>query len=154
MLPPFHESAVSKSEKNIRSPGLLDVGSLPPSFVHQMETLSSLNSSLPQSNSVSLPSSQLEQQQSHPLQSTMAETKADPRLDGMAASEVHYFNSYNHHGIHEEMLKDEVRTRSYRDAIYNNRHLFKDKVVLDVGCGTSILSMYVGSRSALIRQPY
>jgi protein arginine N-methyltransferase 1 len=39
------------------------------------------------------------------------------------------------------MLKDDVRTRSYRDAIYQNRHLFKDKVVLDVGCGTSILSM-------------
>jgi ribosomal protein L11 methylase PrmA len=37
--------------------------------------------------------------------------------------------------------KDEVRTRSYRDAIYQNKHLFKDKVVLDVGCGTGILSM-------------
>lgn len=45
-------------------------------------------------------------------------------------------------GIHEEMLKDEVRTRSYRDSIYQNGHLFKDKVVLDVGCGTAILSMY------------
>ena len=40
------------------------------------------------------------------------------------------------------MLKDEVRTKSYRDAIYQNKHLFKDKVVLDVGCGTGILSMY------------
>ena len=40
------------------------------------------------------------------------------------------------------MLKDEVRTKSYRDAIYQNKHLFKDKVVLDVGCGTAILSMY------------
>jgi ribosomal protein L11 methylase PrmA len=38
--------------------------------------------------------------------------------------------------------KDEVRTRSYRDAIVNNKHIFKDKVVLDVGCGTGILSMY------------
>ncbi|KAF2473212.1 arginine n-methyltransferas-like protein [Lindgomyces ingoldianus] len=45
-------------------------------------------------------------------------------------------------GIHEEMLKDEVRTRSYRDSIYQNGHLFKDKVVLDVGCGTAILSMF------------
>ncbi|KAK6438674.1 Nuclear SAM-dependent mono-and asymmetric methyltransferase [Oleoguttula sp. CCFEE 5521] len=60
----------------------------------------------------------------------------------LSHSEVHYFNSYNHHGIHEEMLKDEVRTRSYRDAIYNNKHIFKDKVVLDVGCGTAILSMF------------
>ncbi|KAL8933140.1 MAG: hypothetical protein Q9216_006508, partial [Gyalolechia sp. 2 TL-2023] len=38
--------------------------------------------------------------------------------------------------------KDEVRTKSYRDAIYQNKHLFKDKVVLDVGCGTAILSMF------------
>jgi len=47
--------------------------------------------------------------------------KKDP-LTGMAHSEAHYFNSYNHHGIHEEMLKDEVRTKSYRDAIYQNPH--------------------------------
>ncbi|WEW55028.1 Nuclear SAM-dependent mono-and asymmetric methyltransferase [Emydomyces testavorans] len=38
--------------------------------------------------------------------------------------------------------KDEVRTRSYRDAIYQNGHIFKDKIVLDVGCGTGILSMF------------
>ncbi|KAF2191351.1 arginine n-methyltransferas-like protein [Zopfia rhizophila CBS 207.26] len=68
--------------------------------------------------------------------------KSSDPLASMAHSEAHYFNSYNHHGIHEEMLKDEVRTRSYRDAIYQNGHLFKDKVVLDVGCGTSILSMF------------
>jgi type I protein arginine methyltransferase len=37
--------------------------------------------------------------------------------------------------------KDEVRTRSYMNAIIQNKHLFKDKVVLDVGCGTAILSM-------------
>lgn len=36
-----------------------------------------------------------------------------------------------------------MRTKSYRDAVINNRHLFKDKVVLDVGCGTAILSMFV-----------
>ncbi|KAI9796238.1 MAG: type I protein arginine N-methyltransferase Rmt1 [Piccolia ochrophora] len=66
----------------------------------------------------------------------------DNQLAKMAHSEAHYFNSYNHHGIHEEMLKDEVRTRSYMNAIYQNKHIFKDKVVLDVGCGTAILSMF------------
>lgn len=40
------------------------------------------------------------------------------------------------------MLKDEVRTLTYRNSMYNNRHLFKDKVVLDVGCGTGILCMF------------
>jgi hypothetical protein len=44
-------------------------------------------------------------------------------------------------GIHEEMLKDDVRTRSYMNSIVKNRHLFEGKVVLDVGCGTGILSM-------------
>ncbi|KAI1780030.1 protein arginine N-methyltransferase 1 [Hypoxylon cercidicola] len=67
---------------------------------------------------------------------------AEQQLKNMAHSEQHYFNSYNHHGIHEEMLKDEVRTKSYMNAIVQNKHLFKDKVVLDVGCGTAILSMF------------
>ncbi len=34
------------------------------------------------------------------------------------------------------MLKDRVRTDAYRDFIYNNKHLFKGKTVLDIGCGT------------------
>ncbi|GAM23365.1 hypothetical protein SAMD00019534_065400, partial [Acytostelium subglobosum LB1] len=60
----------------------------------------------------------------------------------------YYFDSYSHFGIHEEMLKDEVRTMSYRKAIMNNRHLFKDKVVLDVGCGTGILCMFAADAGA------
>ncbi|KAI0009765.1 protein arginine N-methyltransferase 1 [Xylariaceae sp. FL0662B] len=67
---------------------------------------------------------------------------AEQQLKSMSHSEQHYFNSYNHHGIHEEMLKDEVRTKSYMNAITQNKHLFKDKIVLDVGCGTAILSMF------------
>lgn len=38
--------------------------------------------------------------------------------------------------IHETMLKDSVRTEAYRDFIYNNKNLFKGKIVLDIGCGT------------------
>eukprot|EP01133_Synstelium_polycarpum_P003462 gene3462-3937_t len=60
----------------------------------------------------------------------------------------YYFDSYSHFGIHEEMLKDEVRTLSYKKAILNNRHLFKDKVVLDVGCGTGILCMFAAQAGA------
>ena len=40
------------------------------------------------------------------------------------------------------MLKDEVRTLTYRNAMYHNKHLFRDKIFLDVGCGTGILSMF------------
>lgn len=57
-------------------------------------------------------------------------------------SKDYYFDSYSHHGIHEEMLKDEVRTRTYQTAILNNKHLFENKIILDVGCGTGILSMF------------
>ena len=54
----------------------------------------------------------------------------------------YYFDSYAHYGIHESMLKDSHRTESYRDAMIRNPHVFRDKVVLDVGCGTGILSMF------------
>lgn len=40
------------------------------------------------------------------------------------------------------MLKDEVRTINYRNSVYHNAHLFKGKVVMDVGSGTGILSMF------------
>ncbi|KAJ1849186.1 Nuclear SAM-dependent mono-and asymmetric methyltransferase [Coemansia sp. RSA 2708] len=63
-------------------------------------------------------------------------------------SKDYYFDSYAHFGIHEEMLKDEVRTMSYRDAIMKNKHIFQDKVVLDVGCGTGILSMFAAKAGA------
>ena len=46
------------------------------------------------------------------------------------------------------MLKDTVRTGSYRAAILNNAHLFKGKTVLDVGCGTGILSMFAAKAGA------
>ena len=42
----------------------------------------------------------------------------------------------------ERYEADTVRTRAYQNAIVNNPHLFRGKTVLDVGCGTGILSMF------------
>lgn len=60
------------------------------------------------------------------------EEKADVRRTVIRADEMtskdYYFDSYAHFGIHEEMLKDEVRTLTYRNAMYHNKHLFKGKV--------------------------
>nr|XP_023906587.1 protein arginine N-methyltransferase 1.1-like isoform X2 [Quercus suber] len=60
----------------------------------------------------------------------------------------YYFDSYSHFGIHEEMLKDVVRTKTYQNVIYQNKFLFKDKVVLDVGAGTGILSLFCAKAGA------
>ncbi|XP_062913627.1 protein arginine N-methyltransferase 1-like isoform X2 [Mobula hypostoma] len=63
-------------------------------------------------------------------------------------SRDYYFDSYAHFGIHEEMLKDEIRTLTYRNSIYHNKHVFKDKTVLDVGSGTGILAMFAAKAGA------
>ncbi|KAI8084389.1 S-adenosyl-L-methionine-dependent methyltransferase [Gilbertella persicaria] len=61
---------------------------------------------------------------------------------------IYYFNGYAHNDIHEQMLKDRARTEAYRDFVYENKDVFKDKIVLDVGCGTGILSMFAAKAGA------
>eukprot|EP00128_Syssomonas_multiformis_P010009 Colp12_sorted_trinity150504_noHs@84 len=51
-----------------------------------------------------------------------------------------YFRSYANIDIHEDMVRDFARTDAYRRALL--QHDLKDKVVLDVGCGSGILSLF------------
>ena len=51
------------------------------------------------------------------------------------------------------MIKDDIRTRAYMLAIKKNPHLFKDKIVLDVGSGTGILSIFAGSAGSIQPKP-
>eukprot|EP01007_Sphenomonas_quadrangularis_P003762 NODE_80_length_2232_cov_220.276225_g59_i0.p1 GENE.NODE_80_length_2232_cov_220.276225_g59_i0~~NODE_80_length_2232_cov_220.276225_g59_i0.p1 ORF type:complete len:651 (-),score=188.84 NODE_80_length_2232_cov_220.276225_g59_i0:214-2166(-) len=67
---------------------------------------------------------------------------------GKAMAPNWYFEHYSKVGVHELMLKDACRTTAYRNAIMNNKHLFEGKVVVDVGCGTGILSVFAAQAGA------
>jgi len=59
-----------------------------------------------------------------------------------------YFESYAHYSIHYEMLSDQTRTSSYRSALINNPSRLSNSLVLDIGCGTGILSMFAAQGGA------
>ena len=46
------------------------------------------------------------------------------------------------------MINDKVRTASYAKFILSNPELFRNAVVLDVGCGTGILSLFAARAGA------
>jgi protein arginine N-methyltransferase 8 len=64
------------------------------------------------------------------------------------SNDQRYFQSYDQFQVHELMLRDRPRVTAYHDAIMNNKHLFENKVVLDVGSGTGILSMFAAKAGA------
>ncbi|CAN7010634.1 unnamed protein product [Brassica rapa subsp. trilocularis] len=74
----------------------------------------------------------------------------DGRLAGRNIRKVNenYFGSYSSFGIHKEMISDKVRTEAYRDALLKNPSLLSGSVVMDVGCGTGILSLFAAQAGA------
>ena len=67
-----------------------------------------------------------------------------------------YFNSFKNFEAHGLMVGDKPRTEAYRScsATLASRHPFRDKVVLDIGAGTGILSLFAvgaGRRQAGLR---
>lgn len=70
-------------------------------------------------------------------------------VDDIKSNDDAYFGGYSAREIHEIMLRDRVRTETYRDSMLARAEdLFKGKVVLDVGCGTGILSMFAAKAGA------
>ena len=62
--------------------------------------------------------------------------------------DTHYFDSYGQNEIHAVMLRDRVRTATYASFIHSSPALFRGAVVLDVGCGTGILSLFAARAGA------
>ncbi|KAI3416631.1 Methyltransf_25 domain-containing protein, partial [Psidium guajava] len=59
-----------------------------------------------------------------------------------------YFGAYSSFGIHREMISDKVRMDAYSQAILRNPSLLSAAVVMDVGCGTGILSLFAAQAGA------
>ncbi|KAG8311005.1 Histone-arginine methyltransferase carm1 [Homalodisca vitripennis] len=58
------------------------------------------------------------------------------------SSAVQYFQFYGYLSQQQNMLQDYVRTSTYQRAVLANSDDFRDKVVLDVGAGSGILSFF------------
>ncbi|VDP73964.1 unnamed protein product [Schistosoma mattheei] len=67
----------------------------------------------------------------------------------MEPNDSSYFGSYGHFEIHGEMINDRVRTESYVNFILSNANKhFKNKIILDVGSGSGILSIIAAQAGA------
>nr|XP_057938914.1 protein arginine N-methyltransferase 2 [Doryrhamphus excisus] len=53
-----------------------------------------------------------------------------------------YFGSYGTLRLHLEMLSDKSRTEAFRKVIVRNSASLQEKVVMDLGCGTGIVSLF------------
>ena len=75
-------------------------------------------------------------------------TESAGKVVGEVTVDEYQLTGYAKIGIHQVMLTDSVRTRAYRTAILGNIELFNNKVVLDIGAGTGILSYFAAEAGA------
>jgi protein arginine N-methyltransferase 3 len=75
-------------------------------------------------------------------------TAATAAATAAAAVDDAYFGSYSSFDIHRQMLADRERTLAYLEALEHNPSLMKGASVLDVGCGTGVLSMFAARGGA------
>uniref|UniRef100_A0A915JPD7 type I protein arginine methyltransferase n=1 Tax=Romanomermis culicivorax TaxID=13658 RepID=A0A915JPD7_ROMCU len=73
-------------------------------------------------------------------ESTKTSSTFDQRTEESSASQ--YFQFYGYLSQQQNMLQDYVRTYTYQRAVLSNVDDFRDKIVLDVGAGSGILSFF------------
>eukprot|EP00984_Skeletonema_dohrnii_P023544 scaffold12634_cov196-Skeletonema_dohrnii-CCMP3373.AAC.1 len=65
-----------------------------------------------------------------------------------ASDYANYFSAYADLHHQKIMLTDSHRMTAYHDAIMKNQHVFRDKVVMDVGSGSGILAVWAAKAGA------
>lgn len=68
------------------------------------------------------------------------------RTDDSSATQ--YFQFYSYLSQQQNMMQDYIRTGTYQRAILSNMSDFRDKIVLDVGAGSGILSFFAAQAGA------
>lgn len=64
------------------------------------------------------------------------------------SSATQYFQFYGYLSQQQNMLQDYIRTSTYEKAVLANTKDFQDKVILDVGAGSGILSFFAAQAGA------
>ncbi|EST09336.1 Ribosomal L11 methyltransferase, PrmA [Kalmanozyma brasiliensis GHG001] len=113
----------------------------------ELRTLHATTLGLTPSDLTDSSTSQLTAHQRSSLATSAARTK---RGANDAEDDILYFDSYSTNGIHQTMITDSARTLSYAQFLLHpsNSHLIRGKVVMDVGCGTGILSLFAARAGA------
>lgn len=79
--------------------------------------------------------------------STSTSTGNDAAVD-KGVDFANYFCTYGFLYHQKEMLCDRVRMDAYFNAIFENKHHFQGKTVLDVGTGSGILAIWCAQAGA------
>ncbi|KAJ9474547.1 putative Protein arginine N-methyltransferase 1 (putative) [Pseudozyma hubeiensis] len=110
-------------------------------------TLGLSSTDLTESSSIPLSEQQRSTLASASLSTSAARTR---RGANDAEDDILYFDSYSTNSIHQTMITDSARTLSYAAFLLapENSHLILGKIVMDVGCGTGILSMFAARAGA------
>ncbi|CDR98785.1 hypothetical protein, partial [Sporisorium scitamineum] len=110
-------------------------------------TLGLSSTDLTESSGAQLSANQRSQLASSSLSTAAARTR---RGANDAEDDVLYFDSYSTNSIHQTMITDSARTLSYAQFLLHpaNAHLIRGKTVMDVGCGTGILSLFAARAGA------
>jgi len=72
----------------------------------------------------------------------------DASCSKKAVKEKAFFDTYANPMNQARMILDKPRTEAYRDAMIKNPDIFKGATVIDVGCGSGILSLFAAKAGA------